>query len=148
MKNSNENVRTMEFIGLDDWSRPVYRCVENGVLWKDVTLGSGTPELCSCGNSFDGEPDSPINRDLEVIFNPKYEEDPYRFNYMMLSRLKGDCDYYLGNGSRNKKHLYYGDEEGHIEEMKELYKSFPDDAKPEWLTYDDILNYEKLMVAK
>lgn len=148
MTSVNENVRSMEFIGLDDWNRPVYRCVENGILWKDLSLGRGIPELYSCGNSIDGEPDSPIREDLEVVFNSKYEEDPNRFNYMMLSRLRMDVEYYLGNGNRSKRCLYYQDEKEHIQKMKELHNSFPDDAKPEWLTYDDILNYEKQMVAQ
>lgn len=45
------------------------------------------------------------------------------FNYRMLSRLQTDCRYYLGNGNRNKKHLYYGDEQKHIDKMKKLYFS-------------------------
>jgi NAD(P)H-flavin reductase len=70
----------------------------------------------------------------------------FKFNYQMLGRLKSDCDYYLGYGNRNKKHLYYHDEQEHINEMKKLYNSFPDDKKPEWLTYEEILNYEKAMI--
>ena len=50
----------LKFIGVDDWDRPVYRDT-NGLLWKDVTLGSDTPELYSaCNNDFDGEPNMPI----------------------------------------------------------------------------------------
>ncbi len=30
--------------------------------------------------------------------------------------------------------------------MKELYNSFPDNEKPEWLTYEQILQYERLMI--
>lgn len=70
------------------------------------------------------------------------------FNYMMLDRLRCDCDYYLGYGNRCKKHLYYGDEQEHINKMKELYNSFPDNEKPEWLTYEQILYYEKEMTRK
>lgn len=139
------NIRTMELIGIDDWNRPVYKCIENGVLWKDVTLGNETPELYSCGNEFDGEPDSPIKNDLIIIYKSKYKENPNRFNYMMLDRLRSDCEYYLGNGDRNEKQLYYGDEAEHIKKMKELYNSFPDGEKPEWLTYNDILEYENRM---
>ncbi|TPG71514.1 hypothetical protein EEL31_09155 [Brevibacillus laterosporus] len=65
---------------------------------------------------------------------------------MVLDRLRSDCDYYLGYGNRNKNRLYYNDEQRHIDQMKELYNSFPNDKKPEWLTYEQILNYEKLMV--
>ena len=31
-------------------------------------------------------------------------------------------------------------------QMKKLYNSFAEDQKPEWLTWDNILHYEKLMV--
>jgi len=70
------------------------------------------------------------------------------FNYQMLDRLKSDCRYYLGCGNRSKKYLYYKDEQEHINKMKEIYNSFPSNEKPEWLTYEQILDYEKSMVNK
>ena len=68
------------------------------------------------------------------------------FNYMMLDRLQSDCEYYLNYGNRNKKVLWALEEKEQIEEMKKLYNSFLEDLKPEWLTYDKILEYEKLMI--
>jgi hypothetical protein len=68
------------------------------------------------------------------------------FDYMMLSRLESDCKYYLGNGNRNKKHLWAGDAKAQIKEMKKLYNELPENRKPEWLTYEEILEYEKLMI--
>lgn len=68
------------------------------------------------------------------------------FRYQLLSRLQGDCNYYLGNGNRSKKALWANEEAEQIEVMKELWKSFSDDDKPEWLTWDDILNYENEMI--
>jgi len=65
------------------------------------------------------------------------------FKYQMLSRLQMDCDYYLGNGNRNIKHLWADDEKSHIQEMKDIYNSL--DEKPEWLKWEEILQYEKLM---
>ncbi len=51
----------LTFIGIDGWDRPVFRD-PNGKLWKDVTLGSSTPSLCSAyNNDFDGEPDMPCH---------------------------------------------------------------------------------------
>lgn len=105
------NIRTMELLGVDDWDRPVYKCIETGILWKDTTLGSEKPELYSCQNSFDGEPDCPIKSDLEIKFKNQYKENPNRFNYMMLDRMRSDCDYYLGYGKRNKSRLCNDDEE-------------------------------------
>lgn len=69
-----------------------------------------------------------------------------KFNYMMLSRLKSDCDYYLNNGGRSKNVLWAGDEVEQIKEMKRIYNTFSEDLKPEWLIMEDILHYEKLMV--
>lgn len=73
-----------------------------------------------------------------------YEYD-YKFEYMMLSRLEMDCKYFLGNGNKSKRHLRDGSITSHIEYMKELYNKFPQDKKPEWITLDDIANYEKEM---
>lgn len=71
-------------------------------------------------------------------------EDQDKFNYMMLSRLKSDCDYYLGNGNRNPKHLWAGDEAKQIAKMREFYDKVPEE--PEWLTKEDIDDYEDKMI--
>ena len=70
-----------------------------------------------------------------------------RFRYMLLSRMQGDCKYYLGNGGRAKKHLWSLDEKEHIDNMKALWKSFDEDKKPEWLSWEEIMNYEHEMVG-
>ena len=70
-----------------------------------------------------------------------------KFKYQMLSRLQSDCNYYLGNGGRSKRALWAESEEKQIEAMKELWNSFADDEKPEWLTWQDILNYEAKMIV-
>lgn len=144
----------LNFLGIDSWSRPVYED-QNGKLFKDINCDHGQINLCTVYGGFDGEPDTPIQyikryQDLEIEIIGK-EEQPTReekFNYQMLDRLRSDCDYYLGNGNRSKKHLYYKDEQEHIDKMKELYNSFTEDKKPEWITYEEILNYEELMVNK
>lgn len=145
----NSNIRTMEFVCVDDWNDDVYRCIETGVLYKDVSPSeSEEPELYSCGNEIDGEPCYPINKNLEIHFTER-EPQPTpaeKFNYQLLSRLQSDCKYYLSYGNRNEKHLWAGDEQEQINKMKELYNSFADDKKPEWLTYEQILQYEKLMI--
>ncbi|WP_144514921.1 LPD11 domain-containing protein [Bacillus pumilus] len=71
-----------------------------------------------------------------------------KFRYMLLSRLQQDCDYYLGYGNKNKKHLWAADETDQIKVMKELWSSFAVDEKPEWLTWDDILALEAKMCEK
>lgn len=68
-----------------------------------------------------------------------------KFRYMMLSRMKQDCDYYLGYGNRSTNHLWAGNEKTQIENMKALWNSFPEEDKPEWLTWDELMNYAKQM---
>lgn len=68
------------------------------------------------------------------------------FKYMLLDRMKQDCNYYLGNGNRLKKYLWANDEKEHIENMKALWNSFPDEEKPEWITMNQIETYEKEML--
>ncbi|MDR1502276.1 MAG: hypothetical protein LBT43_07465 [Prevotella sp.] len=67
-----------------------------------------------------------------------YDEE---FRYMFLSRLQCDCNYHLGYGNRNNKHLWAGDEQKQIELMIELYNSFKPDKKPEWITMEKIHAY-------
>ena len=70
------------------------------------------------------------------------------FRYQLLGRMKSDCDYYLGCGDRSKKYLWADDESEQIEYMKAIYNSFPEEKKPEWLTWAQILAYEKAMIPK
>ena len=60
--------------------------------------------------------------------------------------MKQDCCYYLGNGNCLKKYLWANDEAEHIANMKALYNSFPDDAKPEWLSMEDIEEFQRKML--
>ena len=66
-------------------------------------------------------------------------------DYRLLSRLKADCDYYLGAGGRAEKHLWAGSVEAQIAKMRELYNALPE--KPEWLTEQDIDLYESQMAG-
>jgi len=66
-----------------------------------------------------------------------------KFRYMMLDRMRSDCDYYLGNGRLYGNHLWAGSEEKQISYMKAIWESFPPDQKPQWLTYEEILVYER-----
>lgn len=63
--------------------------------------------------------------------------------YMFLDRMKQDCKYFLGNGNRNIKYLFGNSVKEHIESMKELYNSLKE--KPEWLSMEDIEEFEKKM---
>lgn len=81
----------------------------------------------------------------ESIMSSIKESDDKKYNYMLLSRLKSDCDYFLGHGLRNEKHLWAGSVDKQVAKMRELYNSFADDEKPDWLTMDQIDEYERKM---
>lgn len=69
-----------------------------------------------------------------------------KFNYMMLDRLKQDCEYFLGFGNGNERHLHQLNVEDQIKMMKDLWNGFPENAKPEWLTMEEIEDYEQKML--
>ena len=64
-------------------------------------------------------------------------------DYMLLSRLQSDCEYFLKAGGRSESSLWAGSVKDQIEKMKELWNSL--DKKPEWLSMEDIEKYEKEM---
>lgn len=135
----------LKFISIDDFDCPTYKD-QFGRLWKDIELGNlDEPSLYSVtGNELDGEPCYPIKQ--EYSFDPApYRRNPHEFEYMLLSRLQSDCEYFLGYGNRNLHILLDENIQCHIERMKELWKGLPDDGKPEWLTWKQLLNYEKEM---
>lgn len=68
----------------------------------------------------------------------KYEPT---FRYMMLSRMKMDCDYYIRMDTNNPKHLWAQDEKEQLANMVALWKTFEPDDRPEWLTWGDIVYY-------
>ena len=80
------------------------------------------------------------DEELESISTtPEQDSDDYR----LLSRLKADCDYFLGAGGRAEKHLWAGNVREQIAKMRELYAALPE--KPEWLTQEDIDRYAQRM---
>ena len=78
-----------------------------------------------------------------MAFNPLERDE--RFRYLLLNRMREDCEYYLGHG-RDCDCLWAGDEHEQIELMKKMWDSFPEDGKPEWLTMEKILSYEERML--
>ena len=69
---------------------------------------------------------------------------PFEDEYRLLSHLKSDCEYFLGTGARAEKHLWAGSVDEQIDKMRELYDLLPE--KPEWLSKQDIDNYERQMI--
>lgn len=70
-----------------------------------------------------------------------------KHNYMMLNRYQSDCEYFLNYGRGSESVLYYKSIAKHIDEMKKLWNSFSETEKPEWLTYEEIEQYEKDMLS-
>ena len=66
-------------------------------------------------------------------------------DYVLLDRLRADCDYFLGAGGRSEKHLWAGSVYAQIKKMRELYDTLPE--KPEWLTAEAIDRYAAQMAA-
>lgn len=69
------------------------------------------------------------------------------FRYQLLDRLRCDCNYFLENGQRNPKYLWADTPEEHIAYMKGIWKGFPEDKKPQWLSFKDILAFEDAMLG-
>ena len=66
-------------------------------------------------------------------------------DYVLLDRLRADCQYFLGAGGRSEKHLWAGNVHAQIKKMRELYDALSE--KPEWLTTEAIDRYAAQMAA-
>lgn len=67
------------------------------------------------------------------------------FRYRLLSRMKMDCEYFLGFGNMVNKYLWAGSVQLQIAYMKAIWESFQSNRKPEWLTIQQIEQYERRM---
>ena len=87
--------------------------------------------------------DAPVFAVPPRVPEPPQREEAAEGSYQLLSRLKADCDYFLGAGGRAEKHLWAGNVREQIAKMRELYNALPDE--PEWLTKEDIDLYAQRM---
>jgi hypothetical protein len=78
------------------------------------------------------------------LFEDYENTEKDEFHYMFLDKLRNDCEYFLhyGNGSENV--LPSKNIEEHIATMKETWEKLP--IKPEWLSYEQIEDYERKML--
>ena len=65
------------------------------------------------------------------------------FEYMFLSRLKADLDYFFGYGGRNERHLYYNNILDHIKEFTTKWNALK--IKPDWLSQESLVKYQSLV---
>jgi len=149
----------LQYIGTGCFSSlPIYKD-QHGNYWGDVNWEEeGSPDFHSFKLFMDDYDDWEynltnrkritdfyLNVEIEVVSD--FERNPnIRFNYQILGRLKSDCDYFLGFGCRSLTRLVNESVASHIAEMRKLWNSFPKDKKPEWLTLEEIENYEKEMM--
>ena len=108
----------------------------------------GTVYKLSPSNEPDGEPDVSFDGVI-FITNPPSErekrEKAFKFDYMMLSRMKADCEYY--KTSEHYNHAHFSTIAQTISDMKKRWQKLPKDLKPEWLSWEQILEYEKKFTA-
>ena len=81
----------------------------------------------------------------DVLVRFELDGKDVTFRSMMLSRLKADCDYFLGYGNRFEGHLWAKNVEDHVACMKALWLSLVDDGVVSWFPYKEILEYEGKM---
>ena len=119
---NNEIFNTEQYDSIEDM-------VENGLT------GLNFDELVSV-------PDEVIEKYLPNIKD-------YSETYTILSRCKQDCTYtinraeHIDSMTSLNKYLYGGSVDTCINTMRELYDKLPDTDKPEWLSLEDINDYER-----
>lgn len=109
----------------------------------------------------DGEPEYLIRCHIKIL-NPPTESEKkqkhFQFEYMMLSRLNDDAAAYFGRHGNevedkwdcryhNANFIWGNDISVLVEEMKKLWQKIPSDIKPEWCTWEQILEYERKISA-
>lgn len=88
---------------------------------------------------------SPYKKSKKTYAEGGKIDNSHQHTYMMLGRLQSDNDYFLGAGGRSERNLWAGNVDAQISEMKKLWNSLPKNSKPEWLSMEDILDYETKM---
>lgn len=98
------------------------------------------------------EPAPEVSEPKEDVQNTEQADaqsatNDHSYEYMLLDRLRSDCEYFLGTGeTAENNHLWAGNPEAQIEKMQELYDVLPE--KPEWLTQEDINQYAQQMIPE
>lgn len=114
---------------------------------KPLRIIPGKPVCLKQGDNRIYQWNGSLNESVKVKGKAMNEsiDNPHAFTYRLLNRLQSDCDYWLGNGGRYDGHLWAKSPEAQIAKMRELYNAL--EVKPEWLTKEDIDEYERKMVG-
>ncbi|BFL39157.1 LPD11 domain-containing protein [Agathobaculum massiliense] len=110
-----------------------------------TTVGSLTQDNVFQGNTLRGQEvaDPHAEKQSSGAEQSRSGKQDFSNEYQLLDRLRADCEYFLGAGQRNEKHLWAGGVYAQIAKMRELYDALPE--KPEWLTKETIDSYEDRM---
>ena len=89
----------------------------------------------------------------ETMSAPEFFDSIGNMNrYMLLDRMRSDCSYYIAHEMTCPpvyNHLWaHHNPAAQITYMKYLLDSFPADEKPEWISYQDIENFERIMITE
>ena len=114
---------------------------EKGNLYFDVNDGKNGLNLYSGAyltsyGEICGEPNLKITEPIEC--SDPFIRHPREMDYMILDRMKEDCNYYINHdGNVSSGSIWGGSIESLLSEMEERLSSFDANEKPEWLTDTD-----------
>lgn len=122
--------------------------------------GVSTVYILSPSKEPDGEPNYAIHCHIKIL-NPMTEiekkQKRFQFEYMILSRLNDDAQAYFGHGNEdedkwdcryhNEHNIWGRNITDLVAEMKKFWQRIPSDIKPEWCTWEQILEYERKINA-
>uniref|UniRef100_A0AB33J1D5 Large polyvalent protein-associated domain-containing protein n=1 Tax=Prevotella sp. GTC17254 TaxID=3236794 RepID=A0AB33J1D5_9BACT len=134
---------------------------ENGRYYLDIDMVEGkNPETlyhCCPSDDMDGEPDFPLWAKFEIL-NPLSDKElrmqHFHFEYSMLSRLKDECEAFVGKTGNeeddkwdcryhNVRNIWGTTINDQVSEMKRLWSKIPEDIKPQWCTWEEILELSR-----
>lgn len=125
---------------------------ECGKLYFDLSDGNPNTDISLYDGAYRtedgdiwGEPCTFIADGKDICCEKPFKRSPFENVYRLLGRLVADCNYFLGYGNGYEGHLWAGNVKDQIAKMKELWNSLPLSDKPEWLSLEDIQEYETKM---
>lgn len=141
---------TADFVYTDENLKNIIDYIDSATIVNDLQNEDKTAstelDLDQIDSDLDFVIDDSLTESSEQIADENLSEDydeDIKFKYMLLDRLRTDCDYFLGAGHGYEGHLWAGSIKDQITKMRKLYNELPE--KPEWLSLEDIDNYEKEM---
>ena len=146
-------------IGENSNGEIAYKDETTGKFYLDINHSNDkvptTLYTCSPSDDMDGEPGWPVKQKFEIV-NPFTDnellEKQFQFEYMMLSRVTQDCFGYFGTGGdedkwdcryNNERNVWGQSIRKCVDKAKELWQKIPESIKPQWITWEQILQFEQ-----